>query len=195
MNVIFGNSDIFMDCVSLESIKMPHTIDSTPRKCFKGCVKLSNVVLAEGLKIIEADSFMDCISLQYIRIPNTVTQLGSGTFMRTSLEKMDLPESVTTIGSSVFNGLTSLKVMIIRGHVVIGDTAGNNLFKCWENCTGLESFVMMSETPMGFGFWMMNGTTCKIYVPDAAVDTYKTATGWNGLAGRIRPLSEYKEEL
>lgn len=107
---------------------------------------------------------------------------------------MDLPESVTELGS-VFNGLTSLKTMIIRGTIVKGDESYNNLFKCWENCIGLESFVILSETPMGFGFWMMNNTTCKIYVPNIVVDIYKMANGWSGLANRIYPLSEYKGKL
>ena len=195
MNAIFGRDGIFMDCSSLESIKIPHTIDRIPGNCFRRCVKLNNVILPEGITLIGADSFSGCSALKEISIPNTVTHIYSGVFMGTNLEKVDLPESVTVIGSSVFNGLTSLKEVIIRGHIVIGDAAESNLFKCWENCTGLESFVMMSEMPMGFGFWMMNGTTCKIYVPNTAVDTYKTATGWNNLAGRIRPLSEYKGVL
>ena len=195
MNATFGSDDIFGDCSSLESIRIPHSIDSIPIGCFKGCVKLNNVVLPKGITFILADSFSGCSALKEISILDTVTQIEAGAFMGTKLEKVDLPESVTGIGSSVFNGLTSLKIMIIRGHVVRGDAPKNNLFKCWENCTGLESFVMMSDAPMEFGFWMMNGTTCTVYVPDTAVNTYKAANGWSSLASRIRPLSEYKGEL
>lgn len=195
MNIIFSTHNIFMDCSSLESIRMPYNIDNIPANCFRNCVKLNNIVLRSGIKNINNDAFSGCIELKNIKIPDTVTHIGSGAFMYTRLEFMDLPASVTEIGSSVFNGLTSLKTMIIRGNIVNKGTAENNMFKCWENCTGLESFVMLSEIPMGFGFWMMNNTTCKIYVPDTAVDVYKTTNGWSSLASRIYPLSEYKGNL
>lgn len=195
MNAVFYGTDIFRDCFSLESIKIPHNINSVPDRCFNGCIKLSNVILPKGITLFGADSFSGCSALKEISIPDTVVQIKPGVFIGTALERVDLPKSVTEIGSSVFNGITSLKTMIIRGDIVAGSEAYNNLFKCWENCTGLESFIMLSETPMNFGFWMMNGTTCTIYVPDTAVENYKTASGWNNLANRIKPLSEYKGEL
>ena len=34
---------------------------------------------------------------------------------------------------------------------------------------------------------------CPIYVPDSSVDVYKTAINWNGLANRIKPISEFKD--
>lgn len=201
MNVVFKDSNydginLFTDCTSLRSIKTPYTITFLPDGCFQRCSNLTNIVLHDGLEKIRKDVFRGCTALKEVRIPNTVTKIGNFVFQDSGVETMDLPESVTSIGSSVFNGLTSLKTMIIRGDIIKEDgVSDGSLFKCWENCTGLESFVMLSKTPMGFGFWMMNGTTCKIYVPDSAVDTYKAASGWNGLASRIRPLSEYKGAL
>lgn len=101
MNATFGSDDIFGDCSSLESIRIPHSIDSIPIGCFKGCVKLNNVVLPKGITFILADSFSGCSALKEISILDTVTQIEAGAFMGTKLEKVDLPESVTGIGSSV----------------------------------------------------------------------------------------------
>lgn len=201
MNIAFKDNNydgpnLFRECISLRSISLPHTISFIPVACFYGCISLNNVVLQQGITEIRTDSFRGCSSLKYLKIPNTITKIKTAAFMESGIEIMDLPESVTSIGSSVFNSLTTLKTMIIRGNIIKEDGSGEgSMFKCWENCTGLESFVMLSETPMGFGFWMLNGTTCKIYVPDIAVDAYKSASGWSGLANRILPLSKYQGKL
>lgn len=201
MNVAFKDNNydgpnLFRECTALKSIKLPHTVSFIPASCFQGCTNLTNVVLPKGITEIRASVFRECPSLKKIIIPNTVIKLGGAVFIDSGIEEIDLPESVTSIGSSVFNSLTTLKTIIIRGNIIKEDgTADGSMFKCWENCTGLESFVMLSEKPMGFGFWMLNGTTCKIYVPDIAVDVYKAASGWSGLTSRILPLSSYNGEL
>ena len=201
MNVSFKDNNydginLFRNCTSLRSIKLPHTVSFIPVASFYGCTSLTSVTLQRGITEIRMNTFRECSSLKTLIIPDTVTKLGGALFVDSGIEVMDLPASVTSIGSSVFNGLTSLKTMIIRGEIIKSDgNVDGSMFKCWENCTGLESFVMLSEKPMGFGFWMLNGTTCQIYVPDATVDTYKAATGWSGLASRILPLSSYTGEL
>mgnify|MGYP000006684296 FL=1 len=201
MNVAFKDNNydgpnLFRECTALKSIKLPHTVTFIPASCFQGCTNLTNVVLPKGITEIRASAFRQCPSLKKIIIPNTVIKLGGAVFIDSGIEEIDLPESVTSIGSSVFNGLITLKTIIIRGNTIKEDgTSDGSMFKCWENCTGLESFVMLSEKPMGFGFWMLNGTTCKIYVPDIAVDVYKAASGWSGLASRILPLSSYNGKL
>ena len=201
MNVLFKDNNydgvnLFRNCTSLRSIQLPYTVSFIPVSCFQGCTNLTNIILQRGITEIRTNAFRKCSSLKKLIIPDTVIRLGGAAFIDSGIEVIDLPASVTSIGSSVFNALPTLKTMIIRGEVVKADGTGDgSMFKCWENCTGLESFVMLSETPMGFGFWMLNGTTCKIYVPDNSVDTYKAASGWSGLVNRILPLSSYSGEL
>ena len=201
MTVLFKDNNydgvnLFRNCTSLRSIQLPYTVSFIPTSCFQGCTNLTNATLQKGITEIRANAFRECPSLKKLIIPDTVIRLGGAAFIDSGIEVIDLPPSVTSIGSSVFNALTTLKTVIIRGEIIKVDGSGDgSMFKCWENCTGLESFVMLSEKPMGFGFWMLNGTTCKIYVPDNSVDTYKVASGWSGLANRILPLSSYSEEL
>lgn len=201
MNVLFKDNNydgvnLFRNCTSLRSIQLPYTVSFIPVSCFQGCTNLTNIILQRGITEIRTNAFRECSSLKKLIIPDTVIRLGGAAFIDSGIEVIDLPASVTSIGSSVFNALTTLKTMIIRGEVIKADGTGDgSMFKCWENCTGLESFVMLSEKPMGFGFWMLNGTTCKIYVPDIAVDVYKAASGWSGLTSRILPLSSYNGEL
>lgn len=57
-------------------------------------------------------------------------------------------------------------------------------------------FVFKGSTPPTIDFSYFNpiasGNTCKIYVPDDAIDTYKQATTFSNYSQIIYPLSEYK---
>jgi hypothetical protein len=37
----------------------------------------------------------------------------------------------------------------------------------------------------------INNKIASVYVPDSAVDTYKEAANWSGIATKIHPISEY----
>ena len=51
--------------------------------------------------------------------------------------------------------------------------------------------VVTLASANAFGNSGITATTGDIYVPDALVDTYKTATNWSTFANRIQPLSAY----
>lgn len=56
----------------------------------------------------------------------------------------------------------------------------------------LNNIVFKSITPpeLATSYALNNTNNCPIYVPDASVEAYKTATNWNQYADRIKPLSE-----
>jgi len=61
-------------------------------------------------------------------------------------------------------------------------------------CRSLTFVSVLSTTPFPLSSGALtNGNTCPIYVPDDAVDTYKTATNWSAYASRIKPISEKTE--
>ena len=62
------------------------------------------------------------------------------------------------------------------------------------NMTSLESLVFKGSTPPAFnGSHILADSTSglTIYVPDTAVDAYKTANNFSQYADIIKPLSEY----
>ena len=61
-------------------------------------------------------------------------------------------------------------------------------------CTALRWVVCPCTTPPTIESNSFLNTTCTIYVPDASVNTYKTATNWVSLASRIKPISEMPVE-
>ena len=99
-----------------------------------------------------------------------------------------LPESITSLNNSeVFyncNGVTS---------VTIGancSTINNTVFQSMGNA--MKALIINRTTPPTLsGANFLSGTaSCIIYVPDAAVNDYKTATYWSSYASRISPMSD-----
>ena len=99
----------------------------------------------------------------------------------TLLEQVDFDVKLKTIGANAFKN-TKVENVIIAGTVTsIGDGA-------FSGCSNMLQVVVYSETPptLSSDSHAFDGSTCKIYVPSSAVDTYKTATGWDKYASRIR---------
>ncbi|MCD8134822.1 MAG: hypothetical protein LUH01_02235, partial [Parabacteroides gordonii] len=64
-----------------------------------------------------------------------------------------------------------------------------------SSCNKLTFIIINSSIPFPLTSGALtNGNSCPIYVPDDAVDTYKTATNWSAYADRIKPISEKDAE-
>ena len=79
-------------------------------------------------------------------------------------------KNITNIGSYAFSG-TKLKTLILRG----------------------ETVCILSGS-LGSGITIAKGTGY-IYVPDALVDSYKSATNWSTYADQIKPISELEASV
>ena len=121
---------------------------------------------------LRAYAFYGCSALTSITLPAGMT--GSiGTYALygcSKLTSITLPAGMTgSIGTYAFGGCSKLTKLVIQR------TAG----------------VVTLASANAFGNSGITATTGDIYVPDARVSAYKTATNWSTFAGRIRPLSAY----
>ncbi|WP_259326120.1 leucine-rich repeat domain-containing protein [Bacteroides cellulosilyticus] len=186
---------VFRDCTSLKKASVNNNQALTYRM-FYGCTSLEEVELATsvvGLYECKTSSmFEECSSLRNITLPIDLTRLGSNMFHNcTSLEELDIPATVTDIGYGVANGCSNLKRIINRA-VSVSVYTGNYAF---GNCPNLTEMIILQETPPTLGYGSFYKTdNCIFYVPDSVVATYKSASGWSGMASRIKPLSEYTKD-
>ena len=99
-----------------------------------------------------------------------------------NLRKIEIGDCVTTISAGTFSAATSLSSITIPSSIT---SIGYNAF---YRCSGLTSITVDCETPPTLnGGYPFDGTNnCPIYVPCSSYCAYKSASGWNYYANRIR---------
>ena len=112
--VLFFNEDLtessarFLNCVTLDSIKLPDSVKSIEGHAFHGCSALSSVTLPTGLISIGEFAFSNCTSLVSIDLPEDLESIGEYAFNSSGLVSIVLPDATNTIGKWAFNECSSL---------------------------------------------------------------------------------------
>ena len=65
----------FSDCISLESVTIPGSVEFIAESLFTGCKKLKSVVFEEGVAEIRNKVFENCLNLKTVKIPDSVTKI------------------------------------------------------------------------------------------------------------------------
>jgi hypothetical protein len=178
----------FAYCYSLTSITIPSGVTSISPYAFAYCYSLTSITIPSGVTSIGNSAFEGCHSLTSVTIPNSVTSIGSYAFSNCySLTSLTIPSGVTSIGNSTFYSCHSLtSITIPSGVTSIGDYA-------FYFCYSILEYILEPTTPPTLSntnaFTDIN-SICKIYVPDASVSAYKSASYWSTYANYIYPISE-----
>ena len=115
-----------------------------------------------NVKSIQMGVFRNNTGIEQASFPNATSSSNNVFQQATNFKKVDFG-SIHTIMSSVFNQATSLNIVILRKTDALVSLANVSAF------TG---------TPFASG-----GTGGRIYVPQALIEAYKTATNWSVLYG------------
>ena len=198
--------DVLAYCTELTSVSFPE-VTEIGGSTFTQDTALTDVSLPKCTKI-GSNCFSGCIALKNLSLPlldSTETSAFSGSGLKTfyapvyremlrytfnrcaSLESFSAP-GLTAMGDSNFENCTSLKNVFLPSIQNIG----KNEFK---NCTALENLFIGTRDSTApivtVGVNLLFGNdTAQIYVPNAQVDDYKAASGWNAYADRIHPFSD-----
>ena len=116
----------FIDCGTLESVKIPDSVTRIGVDAFSGCSSLESVTIPNGVMNISDGAFSDCEGLTSVTIPDNITRIERDTFIFcSSLTNLTVPAKVTSIGDSAFAHCTSLKKIYFKGDA---PDLGNNVF-------------------------------------------------------------------
>ena len=166
----------FYNCASLQSVTLGKESYAPAfyigYASFRGCTSLRTVKFNSMRPIISGDqAFMDCTSLVDVVFPGTFGSSVYNTFNGCiSLKALYYTsENTNTVGPGSFRGASAL------GAFVLTSTKGT-----WY----LPNVNAFDDTPIANG-------TGYIYVPEALLDTYKTATNWVTYADQFRALEQY----
>ena len=168
-------SFIFNGCSSLTSVNIPSSVTSIAWGSFARCSSLASIEIPSSVTSIDGSAFAGCSSLASIEIPSSVKGIGSSAFARcSSLTSIEIPSSVTSIGDNAFAGCSILKLNLPATLKSIGKIAFDSARQIFVNAT--EPPVVAEYIPFG-------GVVEEIFVPESAVEAYKTAAGWSNYKG------------
>lgn len=143
----------FAGCYDLISVTIPFSVTSIGSEAFFICYRLTTIQNSSSLISIGACAFEGCPGLTSITIPEGVTSIEYRTFLSChALTSITIPSSVTSIEAEAFWG-----------------------------CRDLQEIFVNNTTPPTVGtdgFFGVDKSTCKLYVPIGSKEAYATADGW-----------------
>ena len=76
VNAVSSNieSNVFLRCKSLESVKISKKIKKLSASTFESCSSLKNVDIPDSVSVIESGAFMECANLHDIRLSTTINK-------------------------------------------------------------------------------------------------------------------------
>ena len=166
-----GSDDAIVNSILDRSITGEYTnntVTSIQTIALGYCNNLTTVNL-NSVKILGTGAFNNCKKLENVNIPNLQTCGMSSFAYCYALTKLDFC-CVKQIAPNCFQQCTSLNILIIRTNSVC--SLGN-----------LNAFT---DTPISAG-------TGYIYVPNALLEDYKTATNWVTYSDQFRAIEDYPD--
>jgi phage FluMu protein Com len=157
------NASAFSGCASLTSLTIPVNVTTLGEGAFYNCKDLNAVTIEDGgttLTMYTARSstavFSGCpLTTLYIGrniAPSNTSYSPFADDLAAANLAVTFGSQVTTVPAQLFNGTTTITQ--ITSKAVVPPTAGTNCFQG------------------------VNKTTCKLYVPETALDAYKSANEW-----------------
>lgn len=195
------------DSNMLVSIILPQGIEALPDNCFYRNKMLTSITLPEGLKTIGKLAFSES-GLTSIDLPESLETIGESAFhLISQLESVTIPEGVTSVGKTCFSDCGLKHVVwnascdIVRSVFSYNDGLETvTLNKCgaidkmaFARST-IQEMTVNIDTPPTFevykdGVNIVNKPDIKkIYVPAAAVETYKATPDWSEYANVISAI-------
>ena len=187
---VTGMIQTFFKCQNL--VKVPD-IPSSVRDMTNAFANCSSLVNAPNIHSGVEEmyyTFYGCTSIvKAPAIPNSVTSLRSTLRACSSLVTApEIPNSVTSM-ISTFQSCSSLVTA-----PEIPDSV-TNIEATFYNCTKLKEATFLHTTPPSYFDTLDNCQSLEtIYVPDSALEDYRTATGWSQFASKFKPLSSKPSE-
>lgn len=200
----------FYNARALKYLSFGKVLTTIPMYCFSGCAllhatlpdtvtsilvggftvnyALKSVVLPETIVTISNSAFYYTLSLESIIIPWKVNVISGSIFSQSSVKKVEMQGQVSQVQAGAFSSATNIKSLRFNGYLTyMASTALSFMYS-------VEEFLFESATPPTitsdtFNIHSISQFNAKIYVPDASITAYKTATNWVALANFIYPRS------
>lgn len=171
---------MFAGATALKTVSLPEA-EYMFGRAFNGCSALTSVS-ADKLAGIDSYAFLGCTGLTSVRLPSCTYVYNNAFQNCTGLETVDLGELATA--------------------EMVSNLANGVFMSAFQNCPALTALILRTSIP---GFTMTLGSTSAfngtpiaagtgyIYVPEARLSAYQSATNWSVYADQIRAIEDYPD--
>lgn len=146
----------------LERAHIPETCEQIPDDIFSGCIKLKNVNMPAGVKLIRQHAFEGCRELESFTslvLPEGLEAIAQRAFSDTPIMEITFPSTLTYIGAEMFGFRSSF------GRIYCKATVPPECHD-WELRPGESPFYGIPEDVV-------------VYIPVGTSDSYRAAWGWD----------------
>ena len=193
----------FSNCRGLTSITVPSTVTSLGDYAFRYCIKLESATVNASITRMYG-TFYDCQKLASVTMPSNlltidycfysagimdlpvmtgITHINERAFFNAHLVNVVIPNSVTYLSYHSFRYCDHMISIIVPSSVTSMASSAITMDRLlqWVEFQGTTP-PTIAEDNVPF---LISTNNCPIYVPDAAVNAYKTASVWSTVADRI----------
>lgn len=164
----------FYYCTSMTSIEFPTSLNKIGDWAFYMCKSLLSIEIPSSVNSIGKYTFGNCMSLSSVKFPSKLATIGDNAFSNCKFTNIELPTSLTTIGWSAFSSCNFLTSIVLPSSV----TAINHwAFSFCESLKTITSLNLVPPVLDGDVFW--NSPIETVYVPNEAVEDYKSSSKWS----------------
>ena len=140
---------------------------------------ITNVVIPEGVEVIEDWAFKDCHQIQILKLPKSLKRIGFGAFTSTKLEFVSFPEGVEEIEEAAFYQSRCLTTITLPSTLKVLHDAfmACPIMRIFMLVRDLDSLKLIgqkdafSDNRIPWGFNFREHTI--LYVPSDLVNAYK----------------------
>lgn len=122
----------FAEC-EVQEVVMTDGIAIIEADAFKGCGDLKQVIFAPSVKEIGDGAFAGCKSLSMATLPPAIEQIGRFAFSGTGIKTLNIPSTVYWTGEGVYSNCVRLEKVSIPDNII---SIPDRMFK---DCTGLKA--------------------------------------------------------
>jgi hypothetical protein len=208
--VLFGQASrllsieahVFAECVSLQAICIPASVNCIGAHAFEGCERLPDVGFCPNSQLIQMreNAFRNCLALKHISIPPSVETIGRCCFLTcASLTTVNLAvhANLRTLEQGAFSGCLALQSLFIPASV---ETIGIN---CFRDCLSLSTLTFapashlnaLSDLPIEWAGTREIPDSVEVLKFSIVVDKFSTYTLNFGHESRLRTVHALGEGL
>lgn len=155
-------------------------------KAFYGCIKMTSVDLP-NVTVLGADAFHTCKWLETINIPKLTAIPYQCFYYCFSLPDVLVFSACKNIAGYAISYAETKKLDILGGGQIDSFAFYRASYFTTLILRNTETVTTLQAAPSSI--WS-DYTAVTVYVPDALLESYKTATNWAKMAGQIKALSE-----